>query len=134
MKVRYGLRALTDIAENQQTSDGVYQKDISRRQDIPLKYLDTIITGLRNNGLIMNVAGKRSGYTLMKNPAEISVYDVYRAFEAELTLVNCLCDSMECKRSDICPAKDYWFELNKHLKTAMQNSSLQQVIDRSFKI
>ena len=134
MKVRYGLRALADIAINQHDGDGVSQKDISGREDIPLKYLDTIISGLRNSGLIMNTAGKRSGYKLMKDPAEISVYDVYRAYEPELTLVSCLCGSMECKRSDICPVRDYWFELNQHLKSAMKRSSIQQIMDGNFKI
>ncbi|MDZ7634357.1 MAG: Rrf2 family transcriptional regulator [Bacteroidales bacterium] len=132
MKVRYGLRALADIAINQHAGDGVFQKDISGRQEIPLKYLDTIISGLRNSGLIRNTAGKRSGYTLMKAPAEISVYDVYRAFEPELTLANCLCESMECKRSDNCPAKDYWFELNQHLKMLMKSTSLKQVMLGTF--
>lgn len=134
MKVRYGLRALVDIASNQQTGDGVLQKDISRRQEIPLKYLDAIITGLRNSGLIMNVAGKGSGYKLMKAPDEIFVYNVYRAFEPELLLVNCLCDNMQCKRTDICPVRDYWFELNLHIKSVMQNSSLRQIMDRSLKM
>ena len=134
MKVRYGLRALIDIAKNQYSGHGVLQKDISRREGIPLKYLDTIISGLRNRGLIRNTEGKRSGYTLMKDPSEIAVYDVYRAFEPDLTLADCLCENKKCNLTANCLARDYWSELNKHLKSDMQNSSIQQLIDRSYKL
>ncbi len=131
-KVRYGLRAMLDIAENYHNK-GVLQKDISQRQEIPSKYLDSIITGLRNGGLILNTGGKGSGYKLAKPASEINVYKIYRAFEPELTLVNCLCDSMECNRSGLCPVKGYWFELNIQLKSLMQNTSLKQVMLGTFK-
>ena len=128
-KVRYGLRAVIEISNNK-SSPGMLQKDISAAQEIPLKYLDSIITGLRNAGLIVNYAGKRSGYILTRHPAEISVYDIYRAFEPELTLVNCTCPGNECSRITICPAKDYWFELNNVIKNQMESSTLDQVIKR----
>ncbi|MEX2427086.1 MAG: Rrf2 family transcriptional regulator [Bacteroidales bacterium] len=131
-KVRYGLRAMLDIEKNFH-GKGILQKEISQRQDISLKYLDSIITGLRNGGLIINTGGKGSGYKLAKPASRIYVYDIYRAFEPELTLVNCLCDSMECNRTGLCPAKDFWFELNIHLKSLMQNISLKQVMDGTFK-
>ena len=128
-KVRYGLRAMIEIS-TRDNSIGVLQKDISKVQDIPLKYLDSIITGLRNAGLIVNFAGKRSGYILSRSPNEISVYEIYRAFEPELTLVNCTCPGNECKRINICPAKDYWAELNLVIKDQMTSTNLEQIIKK----
>jgi Rrf2 family protein len=125
-KVRYGLRAMIEISKNE-SSSGILQKDISVTQEIPLNYLDSIISGLRSAGLIVNYAGKRSGYILARPANEISVYDVYRAFEPELTLVNCACPGNECSRIDICPAKDYWFELNSTIKNQMESTSLDQI-------
>lgn len=125
-KVRYGLRTMIELSKNNTTS-GVLQKDIADSQEIPIKYLDAIISGLKSAGLIVNFSGKSSGYTLAKTPEEISVYDIYRAFEPELTLVNCSCAGLECKRIDICPAKDYWFELNKEIKDKMKSSKLSQL-------
>ena len=106
---------------------GVLQKEIAETQGISLAYLDSIITSLRNAGLIVNFGGKSSGYILTRPANEISVYDIYRAFEPELTLVNCVCPTNECKRNNICPTKDYWFELNKHIKQTMQNSTLGEM-------
>lgn len=128
-KVRYGLRAMIEISNNE-SSTGMLQKDISAVQEIPLKYLDAIITGLRNAGLIVNFGGKRSGYILARPPKEISVYDIFRAFEPELTLVNCACPGNECSRIHICPAKDYWFELNSMIKNQMESTTLEQIVKR----
>jgi len=128
-KVRYGLRAMIEISNNV-SSSGILQKEISLAQEIPLNYLDSIITGLRNAGLIVNYGGKRSGYILTKSTEEISVYDIYRAFEPELTLVNCACPGNECSRINICPAKDYWFELNNTIKNQMESTTLEQIIKR----
>lgn len=124
-KVRYGLRTMIEIRNNQ--NKGVFQKQISESQEISLAYLDSIITGLRNAGLIANYSGKSSGYILTRKASEISVYDIYRAFEPELTLVNCACPTNECKRTNICPTKDYWYELNKQIKQLMMNSTLEEL-------
>lgn len=117
---------MIEIRNNQ--GKGVLQKQIAESQDIPLAYLDSIITCLRNAGLVTNYSGKSSGYILSRHATEISVYDIYRAFEPELTLVNCVCPTNECKRSNICPAKDYWFEFNNQIKQMMKNSIFEELI------
>jgi DNA-binding IscR family transcriptional regulator len=38
---------------------------------------------------------------------------------------------MECKRKDICPTKDYWFELNNQLKQLMENKTLAQLMNEN---
>jgi Rrf2 family protein len=128
-KVRYGLRAMIEISLNKSTK-GILQKEISENQEISLKFLDSIIAGLKSAGLIVNYSGKRSGYILTKPPSEISVYDIFRAFEPELTVVNCMCPGNICNRVSICPAKDYWSDLNTKIKTQMKSSTLDQIVKR----
>lgn len=130
-KVRYGLRAMIEIAQN---TEGVLQKDIAKRQEIPLKYLDSLITSLRNAGLIVNLSGRGSGYILAENHENITVYDIYRAFEPELALVNCFCATNECRQTNICPTKDYWFELNNKIKSTMTGSKLSDLITKNKEI
>ncbi len=126
-KIRYGLRAMIEISRHK-SSSGTLQKEISAVQGIPLKYLDSIITGLRNAGLILNYSGKRSGYILSKHPNEITVYDIYRAFEPELNLVHCSDRGNECTRLNNCDATGYWSDLNDQIKNLMQSSTLDQFI------
>ena len=126
-KVRYGLRTMIEIASPSNTS-GILQKDIANKQEIPLNYLDIIISGLRNAGLIVNYGGKSSGYILTKKADQISIYDVYRAFEPELELVNCNCPTNPCMRLNICPVTDYWFDLNTKIKSMMKGATIEMLV------
>src|SRR5690554_4558994 len=81
-KTRYGLRAMIEIAR-ETNEQGILQKEIARRQDLSNKYLDQIILGLKLADLIMNVHGKKSGYILARPAEEITLFDIYQAFEPD---------------------------------------------------
>ena len=123
--IRYGLRSIIEIANS---TEPVLQKEIAERQEISLNYLDSIIAGLKNAGLIINSGGKSSGYILAKKAKDITVYQIYRAFSPDLQLVNCVCETNKCQRSNNCPAKDYWFELNSKLKETMNAKTLEDIL------
>jgi Rrf2 family protein len=125
-KVRYGLRVMIEISRNH--SNGILQKKIAESQGIPLPYLDSIITSLRTSGLIVNFSGKSSGYILAKPANEITVYDVYRAFEPDLSLVYCINPISDCSRESICSTKDYWAELNDQLKQILERTVLEELV------
>jgi Rrf2 family protein len=110
-KTRYGLRAMVEIANNH-SAEGIYQKDISKNQDISNKYLDHIIHGLKVANLIRR-KGKKGGYILTKKPSEITVYDIYNAFEPNLCVIECLDNNIVCDREKGCEAKGFWSKLNK---------------------
>ena len=57
---------MLDIALDE-SGNGVYQKDISDRQKISVKYLDSIIASLKAAGLITTKRGKKSGYCLTRH-------------------------------------------------------------------
>ena len=85
-KIRYGLRTMIEIAKADQET-GIFQKDISKNQEISYKYLDPIILSLKKAGLIENINGKRSGYRLGRDASEINVLQIHAAFEEEIAVV-----------------------------------------------
>lgn len=116
-KIRYGLRALIEIAKGGET--GIHQKDIAERQNLSVKYLDPIISGLKVKGLIRNISGKRSGYVLARPASEITVYDVYCAFEPEMAIVECLAEPNMCDLKGSCRVAGYWKDLNTNIIGSM---------------
>ncbi|PKP06744.1 MAG: Rrf2 family transcriptional regulator [Bacteroidetes bacterium HGW-Bacteroidetes-5] len=125
-KIRYGMRAMIDIA-NSQNPEGVLQKDIALHQDISLKYLDSIIAALKLKGLIANSKGKGSGYKLTRDPNEITVWDIYTAFEPTI-IVDCIENKEFCNRSCDCKSRDYWIEFKKDLIELLSKKRLSQII------
>ena len=109
---------------------GVRQKDIAVNQDVSNKYLDHIIADLKSAGLIVNVGGKKSGYRLNRPAEEISIYDVYAAFEDELSIINCLRKGGMCPREESCQLRDYWCELNELIRTNMESMDLRTLMEK----
>lgn len=132
-KVRYGIRTMIEIAMNWNVK-GIYQKEISENQEISFKYLDQIISSLKASGLIVNWEGRGSGYRLSRDPESISVYDVYRAFENELCIIDCLSSGSDCKRDQICPTKDFWHEFNVHMVEFMESMSIGKLAEKQKKL
>ncbi len=127
-KIRYGLRTIIEIAKSEQPN-GVLQKDIAVNQDISVKYLDSIISSLKLKGLIANTKGKGSGYKLTRSTNEISVLDVYSAFEPVI-IVDCINNKDFCDRSGDCRAKDYWCELKSEFQELLAKKTLDQIIEK----
>lgn len=128
-KTRYGLRTMIEIAL-QEDNRGILQKNIAKSQGISEKYLDHIIAALKAADLITNVAGKKSGYKLTKPANEITPYDIYRAFNNEVGLVDCLEQSKRCSKEEFCAANVFWAELNAYIVEKMNSTTLKELTDR----
>jgi Rrf2 family protein len=132
-KTRYGIRTMVELAMDRE-GKGLLQKDISERQEISYKYLDHIISALKARGLIVNVEGKKSGYRLSRKPEDITMYDIYKAFEAELTIVDCLSADGRCSRERSCSTQELWFGLNTLIIDYLKKHSLKEIAEKQQKL
>lgn len=105
---RYALRVLIDLAEHQ--SDGyIPMKDVAKRQDISLKYLERILPVLAKNNYIDGVQGRGGGYRLTRDPEDYKVGDILRLTEGDLAPVACLeCGAKPCERAGECRTISMW--------------------------
>ena len=129
-KTRYGLRTMLELTLNEDSEEGTLQKEIAENQDVSIKYLDHIIADLKAAGLIVNVGGKKSGYRLNKPAEEITIYDIYVAFENELVIIDCLHINGECPKKGKCVLKEYWCELNQSIKISMKSQNLKDLAEK----
>lgn len=130
-RIRYGLRTMIEIA-NSADDNGVLQKDIAKNQNISLKYLDSIISSLKIKGLIINSRGRGSGYRLTRAPKEISMHDIYTAFE-QIEVVECINNKGFCERSQHdCKANYYWNEFGREFTDMLKNKTLDKIIASTY--
>ena len=83
-KVQYGMLALADIALYSENGSAVSGTEIAERQDISQKYLEQILTHLKQAGLIRAQKGLRGGYTLSRPADRISIADVLNALDKSI--------------------------------------------------
>ena len=128
-KGRYGTRALLDLALHKE-SEPILLKDIARRQDISLRYLEQIIPPLVTGGLIRSIRGARGGIVLAKDTREINVSDIIRILEGSIAPVECIDNPSMCERSVSCVTRDVWNELKEAIDNVLQSTTLQDLVER----
>jgi Rrf2 family protein len=87
-KAKYALRAMIDLA-GAPHGRPVFIGDIAGRQDIPRRFLESILLELRRHDLVVSQRGKAGGYMLARPAAMISFADVIRAIDGPLALTPC---------------------------------------------
>lgn len=130
-KGRYALRLMIDLAQYN-TGEYITLKDISRRQDISIKYLEQIVSLLSKAGLLSSVRGPQGGYKLRKTAQEYTVGDILRVTEGSLAPVACL-DTAEadCNRLVACVTREFWQGLEQVVNNYVDSITLADLAQRS---
>ena len=129
--IRYGVRALCDIAYN---SGGMVTRirSISERQGISQRYIEQIFQKLKRGGIVRSVRGPDGGYYLTRRPDDISIGDVIRALDGQdIQLVSCKGGGKRskkaCARYGTCVVSDVWTGATKILADYFSSVSLGEI-------
>ncbi len=107
-KGRYALRLILDIAEYSQNGN-VTLKDVAKRQNISIKYLEQIVSPLCKAGYLRSQRGAQGGYKMTRPANEYIVGDILRVTEGSLAPIDCLEDKInQCPRAASCPTVKFW--------------------------
>lgn len=131
-KGRYGLRAILDLALHEE--DGpIAISTISERTAISVNYLEQLIAKLRKAGLVSSIRGAQGGYKLAKDMNKISVGDILRALEGDLSPVSCIATSNDeiCESSSVCVTKLVWQRINDSISEAVDTFMLSELVSQS---
>ena len=129
-KARYALRALIDLAQNQE-SGYVPLKEISKRQDISEKYLEIILKALVKGNILKGLRGKGGGYRLTRAPEEYTVGEIIELTEGPLVPVACLLpDAENCRRQADCLTLPLWKKYDSLIHDFFYSITLDDLINK----
>lgn len=132
-KGRYALRTMVDIALHSSGSC-ITLKDISRRQDISVKYLEQIASQLAHAGLLRSNRGPQGGYRLSKDPRDYTAGEILRVTEGSLAPIPCLeADADTCKMRGACSTIDFWQAVYDAVLQVADNTTLEDLAEQSRK-
>ena len=128
-KGRYAVRILLGIARYQKNGP-VSKKVVAAEEGISADYIEQIIVPLKNEGLVIGLRGVKGGFVLAKDPAKITVFDILRASEGEMSVVDC--KRNECKGRDktICVTRPVWEGASKVLEAYFSKITLKELLDK----
>lgn len=124
------MRALLHIAKAYESDPKQLVKadEIARAQDLPVKFLEGILTALRTAGIIISQRGADGGYRLAHAPHDITVAKVVRALDGPLAAVR---GERPEEVEYAAPAdhlKDVWIATRAALRNVLENVTLHDIL------
>lgn len=125
----YAIRALTYLAQQEQSSGYYLARDMADRLGVPAPFLAKILQPLVTRGLIKSQRGRSGGFRLAdsKRPSDISLYDIVDAEEHLGKIRECLLGQSECSDERACPLHHYWKRTSDEYLALLASTTLRDL-------
>ena len=127
-KGRYALTVMVDLAK---LSDGgfVSLADIAERENLSMKYLESIISILNKGGMLKSIRGKNGGYKLAREPKDYNISEILLLTEGTLAPVNCIMqEGIQCEKAATCSTLPLWAGLDNVIDKYLSTITLEDII------
>jgi len=103
---------------------------IAERQGISERYLEQVLTPLKQAGLLKSIRGSQGGYLLGRDAAKITVGDVIRTLEGPIGPVDCVneLNPDDCNRAEYCMTRQVWAHLRDSISKVLDSYTLEDLI------
>ncbi len=126
-RTRYGFRLMVELAESFDRGP-ISIKEIAKRQNISVKYLEQIIMHLKTVGPVTAVRGPKGGYMLSLPPSKITLKSLFEILEGPSGIVECVQNPSECKRVGYCLSRKLWVTLDDKISETLSSTTLEDLL------
>lgn len=133
-KAKYAIKALKVLAENFGNGP-LLIASISDRENIPKKFLESILLDLRNHGMLQSQKGKGGGYSLRIEPNRINLAQVIRVIDGPIAPTPCVslnfyvrCD--DCTDEETCTIRTIMLRVRDANLAVYEKTTLATLIER----
>jgi len=88
-----------------------------------------VLKVLTREGLLVSHRGVSGGYSLSRDPEEISVGDVLIAMEGPIAMTECLETEGECRQEPVCPVRTNWGRINYAVRGVLDAISIADMVE-----
>jgi Rrf2 family cysteine metabolism transcriptional repressor len=121
VKGEYALQAIFDLS-SQPPGQPVKIADIARRQNIPQKFLELILSSLKQGGFVESRRGAEGGYLLARPATAITIGEVFRFFEGGQN------GKSRSKRKFDSPFEDLWRRVDEAVSEVVDQTTFADLL------
>jgi Rrf2 family protein len=132
-RAKYALRASVVLAELHPSAVWTSAADLAEAADVPRKFLEAILTQLREQGLVESRRGPAGGHRLIAPPASVSVADVIRSIDGPLAMTPCASETAfracdDCAEIDTCRLRHIMRHARDAAAAVLERHSLADIL------
>ena len=130
-KGRYAARIMVYMAMRR--GDGaVTKREIAKAERISVDYVGQLLMKLVTANLLTSHRGKKGGFSLDKDPGQITMGEVLAATEGSLSVVPCL--EGDCVHATECSTRQLWSRINRSIHDILAETTVKQLADDAVRV
>ena len=129
-KTEYALMAVKFIAKKT-NGNSATAKEISEGYNIPYDLLSKVLQQLTKKKVIMSFLGIKGGYSLSKDPDNLTLIDIIRAVEPNYQITECMqsgSSEKDCTHFDCCMIRDPLAKVQKEIDKLFRSVTIHQIL------
>jgi len=127
-KADYGLIALKHLAVH--NGKGSYSAaDIAEVYGISTPLMAKVLQKLAKGGLVAARHGSSGGYTLARDPAQITALEAISAIDGPLFITSCVTNHGECYQTTTCTVREPLRRVNESILEVLNKVTISQMAD-----
>lgn len=129
----YGTMLLTFFAHG----DGrrmLSARDLAERARLPLPTVTKILKILARGGVLTSHRGVKGGYSLARQPEQITIAEVITALEGPIAITQCSENADGCKKQSICPVSPSWQRIDNAVRDVLSDITLSELTRSSLRL
>jgi len=128
-RTTYGLRAMIILAENY-NKDKIALSKIAKEESISLGYLERLFAKLKKAKLVKAEIGSTGGYSLAKDPKDITIFEIVKTLEGKMSPFHCLGEDgkIYCSANCKCGATKILVDVQNAVNNTLKSINLKELI------
>jgi len=125
----YGVLGLLALARRP-VGEVVMVDLVAAEEELPVSFLGKIFQSLARAGIVKSARGSGGGFTLSREPREISILQVIEAIEGPIALQRCLDEEAGCEHITGCALCGLLAEAQDRVKEVFHTTTLAELSGR----
>ena len=122
----YAIRAIGYIAKSDKAIVSV--TEIEKSLNLPRPFLRKILQTLQKGGVLISIKGNKGGFSLQKNYRKITLVDIIKIFQGEVSFTDCFLKKKICPNVAKCVVRKKVKIIEKMVKTELNKVTIDSVL------
>ena len=127
-KADYGLIAVKHLAVHRE-QHSCSATEIAEEYGISTMLMAKVLQKLARQKIVVAKHGATGGYTLAKDPAQISALDVISAIDGPVLITSCVTSHGNCGAADKCSVREPLRRVNESIMNVLSAVTISQMTD-----
>lgn len=130
-KTEYAAIAVLELARQWTSGEPVRIRSICEAHGVPARFLVQILLQLKGSGIVTSTRGAAGGYQLAREPAEITLEDVFRVIEGPDELTTAVTADLASRSRTVTVLLDAWRHAAHAETEALRSITFADLVERS---